>query len=352
MKDNYPEINFDMEQIFSKEYEALSPSELNEIGAFVSSKEEFMQMRSTLMNVKTSFGTEVELEPRNSSKDDLMKMFNDKHGAKVIRMNTRRPFYMNPFVQVGIAAALILGIIYFYPKGTDENPTAMNEDKESTEMKSEDKEADIVTEEETTADVKEAEEMPAEESPAKEVPALLKDEYKADVPNVTITKKESLAEGGKFETAKKSVEKSVSFDMNMDELASATSANDSIVVKPGYLYSDAKRTSDERSKKGKEELKNDKEDLAVDGTVTTTQATMAFTNTAVGAVTGGIAVTDDAVFAAKLEEEKEKDKKGGDEVRTNTAGGYYHQPAAPADIKNGVSMKDKPALAEFLFTAL
>ena len=140
MKDNYPEINFDMEQIFSKEYEALSPSELNEIGDFVSSKEEFMMMRNTLMNVKTSFGTEVELEPRNSSKDDLMKMFNDKHGAKVISMNTRRPFYYNPFVQVGVAAALILGIIFFYPKGADDYSTAMNEDKESAEMKSVDAE--------------------------------------------------------------------------------------------------------------------------------------------------------------------------------------------------------------------
>ncbi len=348
MKDNYPEINFDMEQIFSKEYEALSPSELDEIGAFVSSKDEFMQMRSTLMNVKTSFGTEVELEPRNSSKDDLMKMFNDKHG-KVIPMNTRRPFYYNPFVQVGVAAALILGIIYFYPKGSDENPTAMNEEKESTEMKTENTEGKKTADEELTADVKEAEEMPAEE-----VPTLLKDEYKADVPTVTITKKESLAEGGKFETTKKSVEKTVSFDMNMDELANSTT-NDSMVVKPGYLYSDVKRTSDERANKGKEDLKSDKEDLAVDGTVTvnaTSTSTMAFTNTAVGAVTGGIAVTDDAVFAAKLEEEKEKDKKSGDEIRTNTAGGYYHQPAAPADMKSGVSMKDKPALAEFLFTAL
>lgn len=330
MKDNYSEMNVDMEQIlFSKEYDELTAAEKEEIKDFISSKEDFYLMKNTLMSVKNSFGVEEEIEPRNSSKEDLLKMFNDTHG-KVVSINKPRPFYLNPVFQIGIAAVLVLGIIFFYPKGENKNTTAMNEDtKENKEVNSKsspekdeapsEEVSATETEEKSTLDELEKSEENLEESE----PAVLADipakEDKPSANNFMFNKNETATAKG--EGAYKYAETKNSAD--------------------SVLYSEVNRSS---SKKAKEKIVAS-DDIA-DGTVSNTSTTTTVT-------TGGVA-TDWDFASTKSEDKKESDKKkDGKFAHTNTAGGLYHQPAKPAaDLKQGVSLKDQPALTEFLFTAL
>lgn len=332
MKDNYSEMNVDMEQIlFSKEYDELTAAELDEIKDFISSKEDFYLMKNTLMSVKSSFGAEEEIEPDVSSKDKLMKMFNDKNG-KVVPMH--RPFYLSPVFQIGVAAMFILGIIYFYPKEENESVTAMNEKEEIN------KEAESAPEEKAEA--------PAEESMVTEVEAEegLNEEMTEEregsnpaafIPNVAI-KKEAAKSDEPFRSA-------------IEELAKAEDEreldNKPVTDSMMYLYSDINRAS--ASKKGKEKAVDADDKNAEDVSVVTN--TSPTTATATGGTT---AAGDSWDFASSKVEIKESDKKkDGKATHTNTADGLYGLPGKPAaDLKSGVSLKDEPALADFLFTAL
>jgi hypothetical protein len=346
MKDNYSEMNVDMEQILlNKNYDDLTATELDEIKDFVSSKEEFIIMKSTLMNVKTSFGVEEEIVPVDSAKQNLMKMFEQKHG-KVIPMNKPRPFYLNPVFQIGIAALFILGIIYFYPKAENESLTAMNESKEESASESKDME---------TTEGKE--ESPAEETMVTEELENAKTEEDLAEENIPMKSTEKLDAKEVLEDvpafAKADVEKPVSPKTSANELAKGEGSD---------KYLDKEKESNElleleatvyRSSTKKEKAKDKKvtNDNSVDG-VTTTGTTAAFpTNTA---VTGGIVAADEVASVGRSEEKADDDHKdSGKNNRTNSAGGYYMQPGKPAsDLKEGVSLKDEPALSEFLFTAL
>ncbi len=341
MKDNYSEMNVDMEQILlNKNYDDLSATELEEIKDFVSSKEEFNIMKNTLMNVKTSFGVEEEIEPVDSAKENLMKMFEQKHG-KVIPMNKPRPFYLNPVFQIGIAALFILGIIYFYPKGENESMTAMNESKD--EVKTEDEEV----KETESASVEESTEAPAEETvelKEMEKVAELKKEEPLEEKAIDNRYKSTVVTEEVNPFAKADVSKDVTPKTATDGLAKGEGGISDKEL--SNLKTDANRSSTKKEKAKEEKSAN--EDLAEDASVNTT-STLTFSSVA----TGGVAVADELATSGKREEEKDADKKDGKTTRTNTAGGYYMQPGKPAaDLKEGVSLKDEPALVEFLFTAL
>lgn len=347
MKDNYSEMNVDMEQILlNKNYDDLTASELEEIKDFVSSKEEFIIMKSTLMNVKTSFGVEEEIVPVDSAKQNLMKMFEQKHG-KVIPMNKPRPFYLNPVFQIGIAALFILGIIYFYPKAENESMTAMNEAKEESAPESKDKESS-----------EGKEESPAEETMVTEDLKNAETEEDLVEENIPTKASEKLEEKKVLEDvpafAKADVEKPVNPKTTVNELAKGEGSD---------KYLDKEKASDElseleatvyRSSTKKEKAKDAKvaNDSSVDGVTAVTGNTSNVTTTSV--VTGGIAVADEIASTDKREDKDDDYKKeSGKTTRTNTAGGYYMQPGSPAaDLKKGVTLKDEPALSEFLFTAL
>jgi hypothetical protein len=335
MKDNYSEMNVDMEQIlFSKKYEDLSAEELNEIKDFVSSKEEFNIMKSTLMNVKTSFGAEEEIEPVDSAKQNLMKMFEQKHG-KVVPMNKPRPFYLNPVFQIGIAALFVLGIIYFYPNGENETMTAM---KEKDEVKTEDKEgkdAESPISEEASAPAEDKDDIGKEES-ATEVTEDILEENEIDA-----TFKSKVTEEVSSE-AKADVAKDFASKKTTNELAKGEASSDDKAY--STLETDVYRSS---SKNEKEKVALEKETVLADGVANTTTLS---TNSV---VTGGIAAFDELAVSEKSVD-KDSDKKSSSKMnRTNNAGGHYMQPGKPAaDLKVGVSLKDQPALSEFLFTAL
>lgn len=331
MKDNYSEMNVDMEQmLFSKEYEELTAAEMEEIKDFISSREEFYSMKNTLLNVKNSFGAEEEIEPVNSSKDDLMKMFDQKYG-KVVPIQKTRPFYLHPAFQVGIAALFILGIIYFYPQGENNNQTAMVEENEKDSQNKKESEP-----EETKAPAEE--EKTLSENETEETESTL-DETMAEIPE-------------------KDVKPSVT-DKNLNSSGTTTttffseglaSVKKAEAMDTAYFKTDINRIS--ASKNENAELANAKADDA-DGAFdfTKSEKTEPATTTS---VTGG-AVTGDWTFATAKEEEKAdaEKKKDGRVSHTNNAGGHYHQPAMPsADVKGGISLKEKPELADFLFTAL
>lgn len=348
MKDNYSEMNVDMEQIlFSKNYEDLTAAELEEIKDFVSSKEEFNMMKSTLMNVKTSFGTEEEIEPVDGAKENLMKMFEQKHG-KVIPMNKPRPFYLNPIFQVGVAALFVLGIIYFYPKGDNASLTAMNEDKteKKEEAASEDKELNAPEESST-------EEAITEESPA--IVLELVTEAEEDLKEEKVAeKKESDAKpgfySGEVATINKPTPNLTDDRMNgsdkevvSKDVKFSSDRFDALAADSTRLFTSVERSSNEKSKV---KADSNAENFFSDGNATGNTTTL--TNSV---ATGGIAVLDE-MAVTKKESKKDAEKDSSKSVRTNTAGGYYMQPAKASDMKEGVSLKDQPALAEFLFTAL
>lgn len=351
MKDNYSEMNVDMEQIlFSKNYEDLTAAELDEIKDFVSSKEEFNLMKSTLMSVKTSFGTEEEIEPVDGAKENLMKMFEQKHG-KVIPMNKPRPFYLNPIFQVGVAALFVLGIIYFYPKGENASLTAMNDEKnEKKEEATEDK--DIKSPEETTSDeavteetvspalekVKEAEEDLKEEIVSeKKMPDTKPGFYSEGL--ASMSKPSPVVSDDRMEVSDKDlVSKDAKFSSDRYDAVSADSTR---------LFTSVDRSSNEKSKVKADSNAENFFDNA-NGDEVATGTTTTFTNSV---ATGGIAVLDE-IAVAKKESKNDSEKDSSKSGRTNSAGGYYMQPAKASDMKEGVSLKDQPALAEFLFTAL
>lgn len=348
MKDNYSEMNVDMEQILlNKNYDDLTATELDEIKDFVSSKEEFNIMKSTLKNVKTSFGVEEEIVPVDSAKQNLMKIFEQKHG-KVIPMNKPRPFYLNPVFQVGVAALFILGIIYFYPKAENESMTAMN-DETKEESASEDKEME-------TAEGKE--ESPAEETMTSEELKNAETEEDLVEENIPTKASEKLEEKKVMEDvpafAKADVAKEVTSKTTVNELAKGEGsdkkldkekASDDLAELESTVYRSS--TKNEKAKDAK--VANDS---SVDGVTTVTGNTTTVTATSVAV--GGIAVSDELASSGKKEDKDDDYKKeAGKTTRTNTAGGYYMQPGKPAsDLKEGVSLKDEPALSEFLFTAL
>lgn len=344
MKDNYAEMNVDMEQILLyKNYDDLTPTELDEIKDFVSSKEEFNIMKSTLLNVKTSFGVEEEIIPVDAAKQNLMKMFEQKHG-KVIPMNKPRPFYLNPVFQIGIAALFILGIIYFYPKSENESLTAMNESKEESASESKDIETnegkEVSAAEETmgTEEIENAktEDLAEENSTIKSTQKLEEKKVLEDVPAF----------------AKADVEKAVNPKISANELAKGEGNGKKLDKDDNQLaQSDPTvyRSSTKNEKAKDAEVANDS---SVDAATTVTGNTTTVTATSVAF--GGIAVADELATTGK-EEDKEDDykKEAGKTIRTNSANGYYMQPGSPAaDLKKGVSLKDEPKLSEFLFTAL
>ncbi len=347
MKDNYDEMNVDMEQILlNKNYDDLTATELDEIKDFVSSKEEFNIMKSTLMNVKTSLGVEEEIVPVDSAKQNLMKMFEQKHG-KVIPMNKPRPFYLNPVFQIGIAALFILGIIYFYPKAENESLTAMNESKEESAF--EDKEM------ETTEG---KEESPAEETMAtEELKNTETEEDLVEEESIELKASDRIAEKKVLEDvpafAKADAEKVVTPKTTLSELAKGEGsdkkldkekASDDLAELESTVYRSS--TKNEKAKDGK--VANDN---IADGVTATGTTNFVPTNSA---VTGGIAAADELASVNRKEEKADDDSKdSGKTTRTNSAGGYYMQPGSPdADLKKGVSLKDEPTLSEFLFTAL
>lgn len=333
MKDNYSEMNVDMEQIlFSKEYEELTAAEMEDIKDFISSREDFYIMKNTLMNVKNSFGIEEEIEPVHSSKEDLMKMFDQKYG-KVVPMQKTRPFYLHPAFQIGIAALFILGIIYFYPQNENKNQTAMVEENEKESQNKEESEP-----EETKAPAEDDKLLSENET---EETASTADETVSDVPEKDV--KSSVADKNLNSSGTTTVS---SFS---EGLASVKKAE---AMDTAYFKTDINRISSTKNEKDRTELANAKADDA-DGSFNfaKTENTEPTTSTT---VTGG-AVTGDWTFATAKEEEKAdaEKKKDGRVSHTNNAGGHYHQPAMPsADIKGGISLKDKPELADFLFTAL
>lgn len=322
MKDNYPEMNVDMEQILiNKEYDELTSAEKEEIKDFISSKEDFYLMKNTLVSVKNSFGIEEEIVPNDSAKESLMKMFEQQHN-KVVSINRPRPFYMNPVFQIGVAALFILGIIYFYPETGTTEQTAMNEIEEEKESANESPaEKNNVAEEESVSSSAEETESDKladvtdeleENSDSK--PAIIADFFPAET-----SEEISLSESGTV-TSKNEVAKGEGF-------FKSTSASDSI------SYSDVNRALPS-SKKEKAKADDSEADFGIfDRTSSTTTV-----------ATGGIAKTESPA--------KDEEKKDGRVEHTNTAGGHYGLPAHSEDLKKGVSLKDKPALTEFLFTAL
>lgn len=339
MKNDYPELNFDMEHLLqTKKYEELTPEELNEISDFISSKEDYVLMQNTFLSVKTSFGAEEEILPAENTKSKLMQAFESKHGGKVVSINKPRPFYLNPLFQVGVAAVFIIGIIFFYPAGKNENNmTAMNHEDEN-------KSENVAPEEEST-DLKDAEEV-TDESPVTEITEKETDleseseksgdALKADVDykaiNVTpkgsadkLMEAEDVVTSG-YSTAtvttKNSPGKDLNVVMNRNELAKGEKSDDNL--------------SDDRSKEA--------------------SAGVTFNSTSPAYV------SDESVAATSVSEskksskkdkaeEKAKEKKEAD-VRNNSIGGRYYQPATAMDVKVGVSLKDQPDLTTFLFTAL
>ncbi len=324
MKNDYPELNFDMEHLLqTKKYEELSPEELTEISDFISSKEDYVLMQNTFLSVKTSFGTEEEIIPTEDTKSKLMQAFESKHG-KVVNINKPRPFYLSPLFQVGVAAVFILGIVFFYPNGkNDDTVTAMNNGEDRKE--------------ENAAPTEKTEDAGAGESVNEE----------------TVAEKELLLEADRNlsdeATAGNDRRDAKPFGAAVEKLKSDEAVSGSSTVTSKNLPSKDLNVVTNRSELAKEEKSSD---VLVEDSEAETTAGFALATPAVVSVDDlDIVKTESKKSSKKDKAEKAKEKKEGD-VRTNSIGGRYYQPASAMDVKVGVSLKDQPDLTTFLFTAL
>lgn len=344
MKNDYPELNFDMEHLLqTKKYEELTPEELSEISDFISSKEDYVLMQNTFLSVKSSFGAEEEILPADDTKSKLMQAFESKHG-KVVSINKPRPFYLNPLFQVGVAAVFIIGIIFFYPAGkNDDNMTAMNHADEN-------KNENVATEEEGK-ELKDAEE--ATEESADEMPMEEAEKEAALESNVELL--DGLSQPG-YKTLEEKpkgsgdrAEKANDVAVTGNVTTTVTSKN----VQESEMDVFFSRTDNTKAEKTSKDVSDDRNQATSGGLATFGTPSVDMTTVSDESLAETTTVTESKKSVAKKDkaEEKAKEKRDGD-VRTNSIGGRYYQPASAMDVKVGVSLKDKPDLSTFLFTAL
>lgn len=170
----------DVEDIIrNKSYFELSTEELEMVKDLVGSEEEFNQMKWFLIEADSALATEkIEASPE-LEKRVLAHLTESKrkggfwlNSVGVFMLPEGKRFYQKPAFQLGIAAALVVGFLFFYDGSIDNSQLAVNEEPiENTNEFDQ-----VVTDEnnnETEPTIVEQELKPEEESNIPESPALL-----------------------------------------------------------------------------------------------------------------------------------------------------------------------------------
>lgn len=142
MKNNYTYQQDELDALLmSKEYDQLNAKELEIVNEQVTGREEYNLMRSTLLNVKTTFHMEEQIIPETFVKEDLMEKFMSYHAKKPSGfwanlknglLPEGKNFFFTPAFQLASVAVLVIGISVVYMNFSEEKTTvALNDNKEN-----------------------------------------------------------------------------------------------------------------------------------------------------------------------------------------------------------------------------
>lgn len=117
------------ELILQKSFDKLTVEEKEKALAYAGGEEEYNSLRTTLLAITTSFGTEEEAIVDQDLKSDLLNQFEKKFGSSGNRVKII-PIYRQPLFQLAVAASVALLVIFtmpfFNPSSDNQGQLAMN----------------------------------------------------------------------------------------------------------------------------------------------------------------------------------------------------------------------------------